>query len=131
MTELLQAMGWVVAILLTGAATIGLLLGVVYMFCEFFYTRDLSQRNQERIWKIQEQLAERNAAKAEIKRLREVQLGDAAEFNRGCDAALAGGPPVEPDDCPYDSWKCGYAWGYWMRHPELGQAAAEAAGGEK
>ena len=73
-------------------------------------------------------VAERNAAKAEIKRLREVQLGDAAEFNRGCNAALAGESPVEPDDCPYDSWKCGYAWGYWMRHPELGQAAAEAAG---
>jgi len=58
MTELLQAMGWVVAILLTGAATIGLLLGVVYMFCEFFNTRTLASRNQERIWKIQEQLAE-------------------------------------------------------------------------
>ena len=66
----------------------------------------------------------------EVERLQKEHRKDAAEFNRGCDAALAGGPPVEPDDCPYDSWKCGYAWGYWMRHPELGQAAAEAAGGE-
>jgi len=49
---------------------------------------------------------------AELARLKQRYNDEVAEFNAGFEAAK-GGKSIddEPNNCPFDVWKCGFAWG--------------------
>lgn len=59
-------------------------------------------------WYIRAYLAQRE----EIERLKREYAEEIDEFNAGYQAAKDGLPEsAEPERCPHDVWRCGYAWG--------------------